>query len=316
MVVVTNSSRHTEPIPTTSDGLTSSFETCKVTLWHCRCESLLSCFVRVLFSSYSVGNSAATMSALHLSKADSRVLAQVFDPESGVSRPEILIDPSLPADKIISDAETIAFLRDRERDAIRHIENFEKATTSSDSDRTKAYHEALSTLNSVIKDYPHYASAFNNRAQVRRWYWGDRNMLCQPTSCMRPERTKAAQAAVGDLRQSIALASPERQADAVSPVQGRLLAQAYTQLGAVFHAAAKDLHTAAQDSMNEMEVVEDSLVDWTDDRFDEEASRCFYLGGLYGNEVAKALAVHTNPQAKLCGNIVKEAMRKELALAS
>jgi hypothetical protein len=37
------------------------------------------------------------------------------------------------------------------------------------------------------------------------------------------------------------------------------------------------------------------------------------MGGRYGNEIAKALAVSTNPTAKLCGEMVREAMRKEYA---
>ncbi len=49
--------------------------------------------------------------------------------------------------------------------------------------------------------------------------------------------------------------------------------------------------------------------------FEESASRDFTMGGRYGNEVAKALAVASNPTAKLCGAMVKEAMRKEYGLA-
>jgi hypothetical protein len=37
------------------------------------------------------------------------------------------------------------------------------------------------------------------------------------------------------------------------------------------------------------------------------------MGGRYGNEIAKALAVSANPTAKLCGEMVREAMRKEYA---
>lgn len=35
------------------------------------------------------------------------------------------------------------------------------------------------------------------------------------------------------------------------------------------------------------------------------------LGGRYGNEVAKALAVSSNPTAKLCGDIMRTALREE-----
>ena len=45
--------------------------------------------------------------------------------------------------------------------------------------------------------------------------------------------------------------------------------------------------------------------------FEEHASRDFVMGGRYGNEIARALAVSANPTAKLCGEMVREAMRKE-----
>ena len=35
------------------------------------------------------------------------------------------------------------------------------------------------------------------------------------------------------------------------------------------------------------------------------------MAGRYGDEMGKGLAVSTNPTAKLCGEMVKEAMRKE-----
>ena len=48
------------------------------------------------------------------------------------------------------------------------------------------------------------------------------------------------------------------------------------------------------------------------DQLEEMASRDFFFGGRYGNKVAQQLSVQTNPYAKMCGAIVKEAMRKEL----
>jgi hypothetical protein len=48
------------------------------------------------------------------------------------------------------------------------------------------------------------------------------------------------------------------------------------------------------------------------DRLEEMASHDFFLGGRYGNKAAQQLAVQTNPYAKMCGAIVKEAMRKEV----
>lgn len=50
---------------------------------------------------------------------------------------------------------------------------------------------------------------------------------------------------------------------------------------------------------------------WKKLDFEEAASLDFALGGRFGNEVAKGLAVSTNPTAKLCGQMVREAMKKE-----
>lgn len=243
-----------------------------------------------------------------LSKADSKVLAQVFDPESAPTRVEVLVNPDLPTDPCIQDAELLLKLKTREREAISIIEQFEKNQEDSQGSKDAAYKAALAIIDEVIESNPEYASARNNRAQLRRWRFGDRNTLCQKKSEVDHQRTAAGVAAVDDLKSAINLVSPSRPQDGVSPAQGRLLAQSYTQLGALYYAAFKDFDT---DSI--VEVAEMDGLSWSKDAFEEEASRLFYLGGLYGNEVAKALAVHTNPHAKLCGNIVKEAMRKELA---
>ncbi|KAF7198417.1 Tetratricopeptide repeat protein 36-like [Pseudocercospora fuligena] len=246
------------------------------------------------------------MSQVQLSKADAKVLAQVFDPESAPTKVEVIVDPDLPADRHVQDNATLSQLKAREKEAISLIEDAEKQKSTKET----AYRDALAILDNLIETNPNYASARNNRAQLRRWMYGDRNTLCQSPSTRNPERQSAAAAAVTDLKSCIEFASPARQQDAVSPSQGRLLAQAFTQLGALYYAASKDV-----DHDSTAEAIELDGEVWSQSRFEEEASRLFYLGGLYGNEVAKALAVHTNPHAKLCGSIVKEAMRKELAAA-
>lgn len=249
-----------------------------------------------------------------LSKADSAVLAHVFDPESAPARAEVIIDPSLPEDRHVDNAELLAQLRLRERKAIVIIEDFERNKARfpdvKECAKDAAYRAALTSLDALIAEFPSYASARNNRAQMRRWRFGDRNTLVRPNSLLYADQCAAGLAAESDLKACIAIASPARPQDAVSPAQGKLLAQAYTQLGALYHAAAKDLEAGHGGDVAEIE----GMV-WDGDRFEEEASRAFYLGGMYGNEVAKALAVHTNPHAKLCGSIVKEAMRKEMETA-
>lgn len=247
------------------------------------------------------------MQSVQLSRADAKVLAQVFDPESGPASTEILIDRKQPADRYIEDAAVLAHLRSTEKAAIRSIEEYEGSTIKSGQLRIAVYYNARSMLDTIVASHPNYASARNNRAQLRRWYFGDHNMICQSGAASECERTAAAEAVVRDLTRSMSLASPRREGDPVSPAGGKLLAQAHTQLGALYHAAAKDL-----DANQDANPVAESFEGWSSEKFAEEASRLFRVGGLYGNEVARALAVQSNPHAKLCGNIVKEAMRKEL----
>nr|POF00974.1 tetratricopeptide repeat protein 36 [Quercus suber] len=248
-----------------------------------------------------------TMPPVQLSKADSKVLAQVFDPESISIRPEVIVDADLPSDRHILDEAIVAQLKHRERNAIQIVEAFETLEHKTIVLKHKTFSRALSLLDAIVAEYPKYASARNNRAQLRRWRFGDRNMLFQQNGAIDPERVAAVSAIEADLRESISLASPQRVQDAVSPSQGRLLGQAYTQLAAILHGASEDL--AAEDINTALSNEHRSRKE----HFEEEASRNFYLGGLYGNEVAQALAVNTNPHAKLCGGIVQEAMRKEMA---
>jgi hypothetical protein len=53
--------------------------------------------------------------------------------------------------------------------------------------------------------------------------------------------------------------------------------------------------------------------DLSSGRLEEAASGELALGGRYGNETARQLAVKTNPYAKLCGAVVKEALTKEIS---
>ena len=60
----------------------------------------------------------------------------------------------------------------------------------------------------------------------------------------------------------------------------------------------------------------DELMGKGPDELEEMASKDFAAGGRYGDERAKQMAVKTNPYAKMCGAIVKEAMKKEMAGAN
>lgn len=244
-----------------------------------------------------------------LSKADAHTLSLIFSPESSAARPEILLDPSLPVEPHISSPALLSSLRRREREAIAHIETYEsshapRTTTPNEeeeAEKDRIYRATLRSLDALVAEYPSYASARNNRAQLRRWRYGDAKLLLFSTE---------ASTTLSDLYTALSLASPASPTAAVSPLQGRLLAQVYTQLGALHHAAAKTLDTpdivmlGASFGGNGL----------SREGLEEEASRLFFWGGLYGNEVAKALAVHANPHARLCAGIVGEAMKVEMGV--
>jgi tetratricopeptide (TPR) repeat protein len=89
-----------------------------------------------------------------------------------------------------------------------------------------------------------------------------------------------------DLDKAISLARPRSTLEPVSMLQAKVLSNAYTQLGAVLLREGKE----------------------------EEAGAVFQQGGRYGGDVARSMAVKLNPVARLCGAIVKEAMRKEMTV--
>ncbi|KXL43374.1 hypothetical protein M433DRAFT_70220 [Acidomyces richmondensis BFW] len=241
-----------------------------------------------------------------LTKSDTHTLSLIFSPESSAARPEILLDPSLPADRHIASPTTLASLRRREREAITDIEAYESSQASpapppdeEPAEKVRIYQSALHHLDALVAEYPSYASARNNRAQLRRWRYGDARLLLLPDE---------ASTTLSDLYTALSLASPTSPTAAVSPSQARLLAQVYTQLGALHHAAAKTLDTP------DIVTLGASLrgENLSREGLEEEASRLFFWGGLYGNEVARALAVHANPHARLCAGIVGEAMKVEM----
>jgi tetratricopeptide (TPR) repeat protein len=100
-----------------------------------------------------------------------------------------------------------------------------------------------------------------------------RRILCHPATAIK-----------ADLEQAVFLAQPPTKLGPVSTLQARVLSNAYTQLGAVL------LHEGKE----------------------EEAGAVFQEGARYGGEVARTMAVKLNPVARLCGAIIKEALRKEM----
>jgi hypothetical protein len=245
-----------------------------------------------------------------LTSNDTGVLAQLFDPESA-PRAGILVDALLPSDPNIKDVAILSQIKKLERSIIVEIEATLKETQLS-SRRKRTLENAYAKMSSLVERYPTSASVLNNRAQLFRLQYGDDVLVPRISS----DITELASAALADLTTAIQLLSPSSPQAAISPAQCQTLAQAHTQRGALYHAASKTLalyepQQAPPPPLGTVCVK--AVAGWTALDFQEAASQDFFLGGRYGNEIGKGLAVHTNPTAKLCGQIVQEAMKREFA---
>lgn len=265
----------------------------------------------------------ASASATRLTKHDLSILEKIKDPEAGPSAP-LVIDESLPRDPHVTDSERYNSVTGRERTIISSMQALElqiagQNPTSSTAPVLAQYLDCIKSLDQLIEEYPHYASARNNRAQALRRIYGDGMLVRTPAiskdeaPILDPSASDAiiistSKAILTDLSMAISLLTPPTAFSPLSPQAAKTLSQAHTQRGALYHLTAKRL--ASKES--ELRIDENRReARWKSVDFEENASRDFWMGGRYGNELAKALAVSANPTAKLCGEMVKEAMRKE-----
>ena len=268
------------------------------------------------------------MATSSLSRRDINVLEKIGDPESDPST-GVLVDSNLPKDPIITDPDTYERVVQRERDIILAMQQIEvrisaSKQSSSSSGAATEYRACVAALGQLISDYPRYASARNNRAQALRRLYGDLMLLPGRTDpealvpdASAAEKSEAVATVLGDLDEAIKLLTPRSLFAAISPQAGKTLSMAHTQRAAIYHLTSKALQQTQpgdNNSNNKVEVGGGSRrkeSGWARIEFEEAASRDFALGGRYGNDIAKGLAVSTNPTAKLCGEIVREAMKKE-----
>ena len=228
-----------------------------------------------------------------LSANDSRVLSALFDPEASPSG-EIKVDSSSTALPNISSSECTTL--QREHTAI-------LAPLSSSSADTTQTKETLTALSAFISAHPAYGPAYVDRAQLTR--------LNLPTSDLFTTTSEtASRSLLSDLQQAVALTTPLSPADPISALQSRTLAAAHTHRGLLLLRIADLVSKEMPAPGAPAEVTR-----MTSDEIEGLASQDFTLGGRYGNAIAKGLAVKTNPYAKMCGAIVKEAMREEIGAA-
>lgn len=153
--------------------------------------------------------------------------------------------------------------------------------------------------------------------------WGDNTnameKLLSPSEISDEERARVASTILTDLTTAIELLMPATYRTPVSPQAARTLANAYTQRGAVYLATARLMRRYSSRLQEpQRHIFEDMAI--MDRRiyggrgpvdFEEAAAADFAAAARFGGELARRLAVPANPTAKLCGEMVRAAMREE-----
>ncbi|KAI1422766.1 hypothetical protein F5Y12DRAFT_594090 [Xylaria sp. FL1777] len=251
-----------------------------------------------------------------LSRRDFNVLEKIKDPEANPVA-AVMVDPNLPKDPNITDTSVYERVSQKERDIVLAIQQLEMELaglrSSTSTEPTNDYRRCVHDLGQLISENPRYASARNNRAQALRRLYGDtmilpgqRDVKALVQDADTDAISQAALTTLSDLDEAISLLTPKSPFAPISPIAGRTLSQAHTQRAAMYYMTSKFIRSDGAICLGGRKEEK-----WTRLDFESAASRDFALGGRYGNEVAKGLAVSTNPTAKLCGQIVREAMKKE-----
>ncbi|RAO69875.1 uncharacterized protein BHQ10_005887 [Talaromyces amestolkiae] len=288
---------------------------------------------------------------LKLTSNDSAVLQALFDNGEGafpipsstdssaentaaVDSQTINIDDSLPAFPRCHIGEAaLRSLKDRELAIVRRIQDngslsstfSTQQASSSSSTSTHILEQAIDDLSSLIAEYPDYPPLYANRAQALRvliqFKHSDTNSTDKDAAIFHPKNKDLATKLLSNLSKAISLASPtptdpNRDTTSVSAAQYRLLSNTHMHRGYLLLKAGKirkeEEENTNQTQQTERGGPEQLLAISSRDQLEEMASQDFFEAGRYGNEVAKQLSVGTNPYAKMCGAIVKEALKKEI----
>lgn len=228
-------------------------------------------------------------------------------------------------------------LKDRELAIIRRIQGSTSASnilstqgaSSSSAIPIDVLEQAIDDLSSLIMEHPDYPPLYANRAQALRVLIQSKNSnpndADKDAAIFHPENKELATKLLSDLSKAISLASPtpigtSQNSTSVSSAQYRLLSNTHMHRGYLLLKAGKirkeeeeiEEEDTNQKQQTERGGPEQLLAIASRDQLEEMASQDFFEAGRYGNEVAKQLSVGTNPYAKMCGAIVREALKKEI----
>ncbi|KAH8593251.1 hypothetical protein B0O99DRAFT_627584 [Bisporella sp. PMI_857] len=258
-----------------------------------------------------------------LTRHDVSILAKIKDPEANVAPSYVKADSSLPPDPNLS--------KDEYQDAKELEANALKKLMKRDSfgfplePSTQDLLDLLDDLEVLVERHPNYSSARNNRVQAIRTIYGDDLLvkLSQESKQinsldnigLQDRRLKdAATLALQDLTTAINLLSVSPEIP-ISTRSAQTLANLHTQKATIYNTTSKLLNRP--NSKLRITVLEKSkdgreLELRGSNEFEDQAHRNFSLGAWYGNELAEKMVPVTNPMAKLCGEIVSNAMKKEI----
>jgi hypothetical protein len=234
---------------------------------------------------------AVSASPAALSANDARVLNALFDPETlpssvAKSKDATAIDTSLPPHPNIP-ASQLSALETQQNKIVRRV-----STSSSLQD----IDAAITELAQVVEGCPNYASAYINRAMLLRMKLeaqlsSSQHLFTHSTGDVEPLFT--------DLSRAIHLSLPASSPTApVSTYQAKLLRTAYSHRAFLYLKAAETGTSLEGREKSELE---------------ELASKDFAGAARYGDEVAREMSVRTNPYAKMCGAIVRNALKEEMS---
>lgn len=228
--------------------------------------------------------------ATSLSSRDNLVLQSLFDPEAS-SAPAAQKPPATRSLPHFTEA-IFSAIEKREHSILQLLANDQESKTAAES--------VIQKLSQLIDEFPQYASAYVNRAQAWR-------LLIDVEDLFSSDRASESARIFEDLSRGIELATPSDSSGSASAHQSKLLATAYTHRGFLLLKVTDMVKNGhAVHGLNGLASSNAAVIE-------ETASEDFARGGRHGNALGKQMAVRTNPYAKMCGAIVKDALQQEIA---
>lgn len=202
----------------------------------------------------------------------------------------------------------------------------------------EAISTALSSLSNLIARFPSYPPAYVNRAQARRMLWQmtAQNNTLENSTNNEMHQEDAAETfenyitdVFADLDRAIHLIRPSTSdmdgdklsneakskftiTPDISQEQVRVLGKATCHRGYILLQLAAQAPTTPSETKSSQSLrTRHQFQALSKAQLEEMASHDFAVAGRYGDKVAKEAAVALNPYARMCGAIVKNAMKED-----